>query len=224
MKTQTLPRKTALIASLALTGLAFTAQAGKPGGGGTTNTPTHRYVSLGDGWYNTVPKISDSGLMAGSQYLPGPEPRSGDHPFVVIPADPDGNGLLDWFADANGDQWNDLAIDLGFPTGFADTIELWQYAPPVINDAAQVAGAHIIWLDDTLTTSLDALYVFTPGTLMRTANWNGLFRMKMGPTCSWQRSSSDRPEMRLRILQRSTTWARSPAIIPPAAPGGMGLS
>jgi uncharacterized membrane protein len=58
-----------------------------------------------DSFFTLGININDYGWVAG-----------GGFSFVVIPDDMNGDGLLDWFWDANGDGWNDLST--GLPKAF----------------------------------------------------------------------------------------------------------
>jgi len=84
---------------------------------------------------NQATGINESGQVVGRFLFETPENGLHHRAFVITPQDVDGDGDLDWYADADADGKNDLMVDLGtldtkFPTGEARAI----------NDSGLVVG------------------------------------------------------------------------------------
>jgi hypothetical protein len=125
---------------LLFTGLALaspSAQAGKPGGGGTT--PAYKYINLGTWGQSggTAMAINASGVVVGR--LPDAAgSRNSCSAFVVVPKDTNHDGQPDvWFEDLNHDGLNDLQIALGRPPGLEDVSDIY-VIPSDINDLGQI--------------------------------------------------------------------------------------
>jgi len=74
--------------------------------------------------------ISNSGYVCGKLF----SLHVSEHGFIIVPEDVDGDGNLDWFADEDGDGYNDLMIDLG-KLQADDSV-----CPYDVSDSGQVVG------------------------------------------------------------------------------------